>query len=77
MEYVSYFGEQFGSALAVAFLGYAITLSLAKVFAFKHNYEVDPMQEAFALGFANALGSVFHTIPGTTSLSRTALQVTI
>ena len=60
-----------------AIMGYAITLSLAKSFSIKHNYVISPMQEAFALGTSNALGSVFGTIPATSSLSRTSCQVNL
>ena len=58
-------------------MGYAITLSLAKSFSIKHNYVISPMQEAIALGTSNALGSVFGTIPATSSLSRTSCQVNL
>ena len=47
---VSLWSDQFLSAFPVAFLGYAISLSLAKTFGMKHNYDIIPMQEAFALG---------------------------
>ena len=60
-----------------AIMGYAITLSLAKSFSIKHNYVISPMQEAIALGTSNALGSVFGTIPATSSLSRTSCQVNL
>lgn len=67
--------SQIVSALPIAFLGYAIALSLAKTFSYKNEYSINPMQEAFSLGIANSFGSLFNTIPGTASLSRSSLQV--
>ena len=62
------------NAVPIAIMGYAINLSLAKSFSVKHDYPIDPLQEALAIGTGNALGSVFGTITSTSSLSRTSCQ---
>ena len=56
-------------------MGYAVTLSLAKSFAITHDYVICSMQEAIAIGTANALGSLFGAIPATSSLARSSCQV--
>lgn len=63
-----------GNAFAIAVVGYAITISLGKMFAIKHGYKVDSNQELIALGFSNLVGSFFHCFAVTTSMSRTLVQ---
>jgi sulfate permease, SulP family len=41
-------------------MGYIETISAAKTFAIKHNYEVNPRQELLSLGFANLSSSLFN-----------------
>lgn len=40
----SYFGQVVGNAFAIAVVGYAICISLGKIFALKHGYKVDSNQ---------------------------------
>lgn len=41
---ISYFGQVVGNAFAIAVVGYAICISLGKIFALKHGYNVDSNQ---------------------------------
>ena len=63
-----------GDVFPIAIISYTTTLSIGKLFAYKHKYPLDAMQEAFAIGIANLCGSFFRTIPACASLSRSALQ---
>ena len=47
---------------------------IGKLFAYKHKYTIDGMQEAFAHAVANIAGSFLGCIPAAASLSRSALQ---
>jgi len=60
--------------LIVAIVVYALTLSMAKIFAGKCQYTVDNNQELLALGAANLVGSFFSCVPVSASLSRSLLQ---
>ncbi|KAM8930810.1 solute carrier family 26 member 6-like [Pelodytes ibericus] len=70
----SYFGDIVGNAFAIAVVGYAITISLGKVFASKHGYKVDSNQELIAIGFSNLFGSFFQSFAISASVSRSLLQ---
>jgi MFS superfamily sulfate permease-like transporter len=61
-------------SLPLAVVGYAITLSIGRLFGGKHGYTVDPNQELTALGFANLTGSCFGCLPSAASLPRSAIQ---
>lgn len=41
---INYFGQVVGNAFAIAVVGYAICISLGKIFALKHGYKVDSNQ---------------------------------
>ncbi|XP_055336088.1 solute carrier family 26 member 6-like [Paramacrobiotus metropolitanus] len=62
---------------AVAVVGFTITVSLAKLFAQRFKYEIDPNQELKALGVTNIFCSFFQCIPATGSLARSAVQVAV
>ncbi|XP_053544933.1 solute carrier family 26 member 6 [Bombina bombina] len=70
----SLFGDLVGNAFAIAVVGYAITISLGKVFASKHGYKVDSNQELIAIGFSNFVGSFFQCFAISASVSRSVLQ---
>lgn len=70
----SLFGDIVGNAFAIAVVGYAITISLGKVFASKHGYKVDSNQELIAIGFSNFVGSFFQCFPISASVSRSLVQ---
>ena len=62
-------------ALTISIIGYAITLSIAKITSTKFNYTVDPNQELVAMGVSNLFGAFFKSLPMTGSMSRTLVQV--
>nr|XP_057922148.1 prestin isoform X2 [Doryrhamphus excisus] len=61
-------------AFAIAVVGFSMGISLAKIFALKHNYGVDSNQELIALGLCNFIGSFFQTFTITCSMSRSLVQ---
>ncbi|XP_043964651.1 prestin [Gambusia affinis] len=61
-------------AIAVAIVGFSMSISLSKTFALKHGYSVDGNQELIALGLCNFLSSFFHTFAITCSMSRSLVQ---
>ncbi|NXI99436.1 S26A6 protein, partial [Psophia crepitans] len=71
---ISYFGQVVGNAFAIAVVGYAICISLGKIFALKHGYKVDSNQELIALGFSNFLGGFFQCFAISCSMSRSLVQ---
>ncbi|NXM12290.1 S26A6 protein, partial [Ploceus nigricollis] len=71
---ISYFGQVAGNAFAIAVVGYAICISLGKIFALKHGYKVDSNQELIALGFCNFLGGFFQCFAISCSMSRSLVQ---
>uniref|UniRef100_A0A663FJS2 Solute carrier family 26 member 6 n=1 Tax=Aquila chrysaetos chrysaetos TaxID=223781 RepID=A0A663FJS2_AQUCH len=71
---VSYFGQVVGNAFAIAVVGYAICISLGKIFALKHGYKVDSNQELIALGLCNFLGGFFQCFAISCSMSRSLVQ---
>ncbi|NWH77979.1 S26A6 protein, partial [Piaya cayana] len=71
---VTYFGQVVGNAFAIAVVGYAICISLGKIFALKHGYKVDSNQELIALGLCNFLGGFFQCFAISCSMSRSLVQ---
>ncbi|XP_059505759.1 solute carrier family 26 member 6 isoform X1 [Stegostoma tigrinum] len=65
-----------GSAFALAIVGYGITISLGKIFALKHGYQVDSNQELIALGLSNFVGGFFQCFAVSCSMSRSLVQET-
>ncbi|XP_072418789.1 prestin isoform X1 [Chiloscyllium punctatum] len=72
----SLLSEIFTECIAIAIVGFSMTISMAKIFAMKHGYRVDGNQELIALGICNTFGSFFQTFPVTTSMSRSLVQET-
>ncbi|XP_073431186.1 solute carrier family 26 member 6-like [Dendrobates tinctorius] len=70
----SLLGDVVGNAFTIAVVGYAITISLGKVFASKHGYKVDSNQELIAIGFSNFVGSFFQCFAISASVSRSLVQ---
>jgi len=64
-------------ALALALLGMLESVAIAKSIAHKTGQRIDADQEFFGQGFANLVGSLFQSMPGSGSFSRTALQYTV
>ncbi|CAG7728847.1 unnamed protein product [Allacma fusca] len=64
----------FPQGLLICIVAYAISVSMAKIFAGKHNYSVDANQELLAQGGSNLVGSFFSCGPVSVSLSRSVIQ---
>ncbi|XP_038597097.1 prestin isoform X1 [Tachyglossus aculeatus] len=61
-------------AIAIAIVGFSVTISMAKIFAIKHGYQVDGNQELIALGICNFFGSLFQTFSISCAISRSLVQ---
>lgn len=61
------------AALAIVLIGFSQTAGDARVFAARHQYEIDVNQESVAQGVANAGAGVFQGMPVSTSLSASSL----
>ncbi|VDP57915.1 unnamed protein product [Heligmosomoides polygyrus] len=61
-------------AAGIAVVAYAVTVSMGKLFARKHKYEIDTDQEMLALGLAGSISSFFSVFPSSTSLSRSLVN---
>ncbi|KAM5291879.1 solute carrier family 26 member 6 [Ctenodactylus gundi] len=70
------FAKLVGNAFAIAVVGFAIAVSLGKIFALRHGYRVDSNQELVALGLSNFVGGFFRCIPVSCSMSRSLVQET-
>ncbi|KAK2832305.1 hypothetical protein Q7C36_015767 [Tachysurus vachellii] len=71
---VSLFSSFVGPSISTAAVSYAIAISVAKVYAAKHDLVVDGNQELIAFGFSNIFCGSFGGFVATTALSRTAIQ---
>ncbi|KAG7320373.1 hypothetical protein KOW79_016226 [Hemibagrus wyckioides] len=67
-------GDIVGSSFSTAVVGYAVSVSVAKVYATKHDYKIDGNQELIAFGISNIFCGCFSGFVATTALSRTAIQ---
>ncbi len=63
-----------GAGVLIAVIGYVESVAVAKVYARKNRYEIDPNQELVALGAANIAAAVFSGQPVTGGFSRTAVN---
>ncbi|MBN4056169.1 sulfate permease [Rhodothermus sp. AH-315-K08] len=61
------------TALALALIQFTTVVSLGKVFAARHRYQIDANKELWALGAINFLGSLFQSLPVSGSFSRSAV----
>ncbi|XP_063797222.1 solute carrier family 26 member 6-like isoform X2 [Pseudophryne corroboree] len=68
------FASMVGNAFAIAVVVYAFTISVVKMFAVKHGYNVDSNQEFIALGLCNLFGSFFQCFTIGTAMSRSLVQ---
>eukprot|EP00466_Bigelowiella_natans_P005470 jgi/Bigna1/58321/fgenesh1_pm.74_\ len=67
-------GRLLGPAISIVIITYMAHISIAKSFATRHGYEVDPTQELFALGLTNFLSSTASAFPTSGALSRSAVN---
>ena len=63
-----------GGLIVLPMIGFLESIAIAKAFARKNKYKVDPSQELIALGLANFIGSFCSAYPVTGSFSRTAVN---
>ncbi|KAM5234301.1 solute carrier family 26 member 6 isoform 1-T1 [Hipposideros larvatus] len=68
------FAKLVGNAFTIAVVGFAIAISLGKIFALRHGYRVDSNQELVALGLSNLIGGFFQCFPVSCSMSRSLVQ---
>ncbi|OCT89121.1 chloride anion exchanger [Xenopus laevis] len=68
------FQTTIANAFSIAIVGFAIAFSVAKVYALKHNYNVDGNQELIAFGLSNIVCGSFRGFAASTSLSRSSVQ---
>jgi SulP family sulfate permease len=62
------------TAIAISLVGFMESISVAKNFARRNKYELDPNQELIGLGLANLAGAFFKAYPVTGGFSRTAVN---
>ncbi|XP_053564177.1 solute carrier family 26 member 10-like [Bombina bombina] len=60
-----------GDTIAITFVGYAVSVSLAMIYAEKHRYTIDPNQELLAHGISNMVSSLFNCFPSSATLATT------
>lgn len=61
-------------ALTIAIVSFTVTVSLGRIFARNHGYEVMPNQELIALGISNFFGSFLDCFPSGASVPRSSIQ---
>ncbi|XP_048216751.1 solute carrier family 26 member 10-like isoform X1 [Perognathus longimembris pacificus] len=62
-------------SLPIALVAFAVSTSLASIYADKYNYTIDPNQELLAHGVSNLLSSLFSCFPNSATLATTSLLV--
>ncbi|KAG8578601.1 hypothetical protein GDO81_010554 [Engystomops pustulosus] len=61
-------------AIPIAVIGFAMTVSLAELFAKKHGYTVNSNQEMIAVGMCNLIPSFFYSFASCAALAKTLLK---
>ncbi|XP_078483342.1 prestin [Ciona intestinalis] len=64
-----------GYAIPIAIIGYAVAVSMAKIFGNTFGYKIRPNQELVAYGVSNIVSSFFFCFPAFPSMSRSCVQV--
>ena len=67
-------GQLSQGALAIAFIGLIEALSIAKAIAHQSHQKIDYNRQILAEGLANLTGGFFQAVPGSGSLSRSAIN---
>lgn len=67
-------GDLIPSAIAITLVGFMESIAVAKVYARRHKYEIEPNQELIAIGGANIAAGFFSAMPVTGGFSRTAVS---
>ncbi|KAI1892239.1 hypothetical protein AGOR_G00131310 [Albula goreensis] len=66
--------EVAGDTVAITFVGYAVSVSLAMIYADKHGYSIHPNQELLAHGISNTVSSLFTCFPSSATLATTNIM---
>lgn len=61
-------------AIPIAIIGFAMTVSLAEIFAKKHGYTINTSQEMIAIGMCNMIPSFFYSFASCAALAKTMLK---
>lgn len=72
--HVGWLPELSTGALAIAFVGIIEALSIAKAIAYQTQQNIDYNRQIMAEGLANLTGGFFQSLPGSGSLSRSAIN---
>ncbi|XP_053091872.1 solute carrier family 26 member 6-like [Pangasianodon hypophthalmus] len=75
MPEFSRMGSVVGDAFAMAVVGYAIVISLGRLFSFRFGYKIDRNQELLALGLCNLIGGIFQCFAVSCAISRSMVQI--
>src|SRR5580693_9339635 len=67
-------GQLSQGALAIAFIGLLEALSIAKAIAYQSGQKIDYNRQILAEGLANLTGGFFQAVPGSGSLTRSAIN---
>lgn len=67
-------GDLLPTAVVIAMVGFLESVAVAKVYARRNRYEIEPNQELVALGAANVASGLFGGYPVTGGFSRTAVN---
>ncbi|XP_036025516.1 solute carrier family 26 member 10 isoform X1 [Onychomys torridus] len=62
-------------SLPIALVTFAVSTSLASIYADKYGYTIDPNQELLAHGVSNLISSLFSCFPNSATLATTSLLV--
>ncbi|XP_051026608.1 solute carrier family 26 member 10 [Acomys russatus] len=62
-------------SLPIALVTFAVSTSLASIYADKYSYAIDPNQELLAHGVSNLISSLFSCFPNSATLATTSLLV--
>ncbi|MBZ3882877.1 Solute carrier family 26 member 10 [Sciurus carolinensis] len=62
-------------SMPIALVTFAVSASLASMYADKYSYTIDPNQELLAHGVSNLISSLFSCFPNSASLATTSLLV--
>uniref|UniRef100_A0A8C5GX23 Solute carrier family 26 member 10-like n=1 Tax=Gouania willdenowi TaxID=441366 RepID=A0A8C5GX23_GOUWI len=71
MPAIHTFPDIAGDTIAITFVGYAVSVSLAMIYADKHGYSIHPNQELLAHGISNTVSSFFTCFPSSATLATT------
>jgi len=72
----SLIGSLAGTAFVITIVGFMESIAVAKVYARRHRYELEPNAELVGLGAANVAAGLFGGYPVTGGFSRTAVNDT-